>query len=269
MLIFIGAICGVVNCGAQSAQSYKAANSFEKGLDMPSAPASYILDEAGIFAREADKFHEISAWLARIDDEHNFPIYLVTSENFTTGSLNDIAQDYYERWLKHPNDGLVIYYDRDTKERGVGRRKPDSSEKAYDDMVEKEGGTVKSNIPDYLVEDAFSKVEEVLSNKKEAKELPEGHADFLHIIMKNLTMEFSETLTKKKAAANDSGGWSVIWWILPLVLLGAVACWFFQVRQQKTLINASEEYWFPKVLIGTRLGAKFGGGKGGEISFGD
>jgi len=266
----LGLVLGLNSVCAQSTGGIQAAYGSEEEQQLPPAPLSYVLDEAGVFANDADKFHEIVGRLSQMHEVHGFPIFLVTANNFSASSVDQLARRYYDAWIGESRQGLLVYYDSDTGESEIAQQKQDVHEKGYDDYlnVDKEESSSQFAIPDYLVQDCRDKLDQAFEELAENDEVPEDQAEYLELWVKKLTAFLDESISETNARSSSTGGMNVLWWILPVVLLGALGFWFWQRRQQQS-INLAEECWFPKVFVGARLGAKHGGGKSGEISFGE
>lgn len=226
---------------------------------------SFVQDEAGIFVRDAALKGQVSSHLQELNDKYGLPVYLMMSESFLTSSVQEAAQEYYEAWLGKGADGIVIYYDRDSRSFGDGRRFKEIGENAEE--VEQ-----KSTIPDYIVQDIFDEINSLYAEKlkNEAADLKAmSSASYVEGFISDFAKIVKTKLAEQSGGPVKSKGFNYFWLLVPVALLGCAFFWGLQYFAQRNAMSSREEFWFPKVLIGTRLGARFGGGKASEISFGE
>lgn len=232
----------------------RAANRLAGGsLEMPVAPPGHVLDAGEVFVRHPDKLEEISTALKEIEKEHGVPVYLVVYSGLIRTSVTRQARDLFDLWVGPGKDGIVVVCDTDEARVDLGL--PTTS---YDSLGE---DPHISRLPD----------SEIVPIVRELKRDVDGTAEpvvYIPKMVEILTARLDEVLSVEKAKGwKDASSWKVgLATILLGILVGVIGFWvsrYLRLAEEK----AREQFFFPEVLVPSRLGANFGGGKVAVVQF--
>lgn len=87
---------------------------------VPKPPDSGIRDESGFFNRDSGAFKRISDQLHKLEAAHGYRIYLMVEPVLIGTNASELAAQLRLAWLPD-GDGLVVVYEADSRNLGVGR----------------------------------------------------------------------------------------------------------------------------------------------------
>ena len=91
------------------------------------APDFGILDESRFFNRDSGAFKRISDQIRQTEQDHGYRIYLVVEPVLIATSAPEMAAELRQAWVPDGN-GLVIVFESDSRQLGVGRDLTGSAE---------------------------------------------------------------------------------------------------------------------------------------------
>lgn len=224
-----------------------------KKEELPDAPLDYLLDLADAF--EPNTEAAFKAELQKFHAEHDMDVYVVTNIYLSQGTAQTMAEKLAQKWLLD-RYGAVLVMNRGTgpKENALGIALSPDNEKV-----------VPGSALMQAVTDAQAKSEEVLHQ-------PDGSRAAGVRAAALVLMETFATHGDAARAANrqvtSSGQWTVMTGMAAALLLGALALFGFHQVQERLERRSNEQFRFPDVTVGRRLGAVQGGGNVAGVSFG-
>ena len=93
----------------------------------PKPPDFGILDKSGFFNRDSGAFKRISDQIQEMEQDHDYRIYLVVEPVLIAASAPEMAAELRQAWVPDGN-GLVIVFESDSRQLGVGRDLTGSAE---------------------------------------------------------------------------------------------------------------------------------------------
>lgn len=114
----LGVLVGAVLCALPT-----------RGQELPNAatdgtrqtpPSFGVLDRDGFFYRNPSALERISTQIRNLDHDHGYMVYLVVESVLLASSASDRASELQREWLPRGN-GLVIVYEADSRDLGIGR----------------------------------------------------------------------------------------------------------------------------------------------------
>ncbi len=223
-------------------------------VDLPMPPPSHVLDVAGLFDRHPEKLREISGMLRDLEAKHGVPVYLAVYGGLLRGGVTDQAKVLFDTWIDEGEDGMIVVCDTDTQQLDVGL--PVASFRRMEDDA-----AMMSRLPDVEVIPILFELKEKLAGR-------EDRVDYLVEMTEHLTMRLDEVLSVRRGGGLDRDSWMIAG--ITLLVGGGLALlgWLASRRLQGAEEKAREQFFFPDVLVGVRLGAQNGGGRVAVRSFG-
>jgi hypothetical protein len=93
----------------------------------PKPPDFGILDKSGFFNRDSGAFKRISDQIREMEQDHDYRIYLVVEPVLIATTAPEMAAELRQAWVPDGN-GLVIVFESDSRQLGVGRDLTESAE---------------------------------------------------------------------------------------------------------------------------------------------
>lgn len=209
-------------------------------------PPGRVADLDGAFALEGGSVDDISRDLVRLYEDYRYSIYLVVYSGLIGSDVSSRAADFRDHWMGPDDEGLVIVFDLGAKEMAyaLSRRRGQSERELI--------------LSDY---ETLQALERVLPK-------PEHKLDEIETVRyvgTRLVAEFEEQLQlagepEPKTQPWFLGVFAIAATLVMLLVLGSH-------RRGDQLERRRERVSFPIHSASSRLGAKFGGGVTGEISF--
>lgn len=223
-------------------------------LEMPMPPPSHVLDAGEVFARHQEKLEEISTALMQLEKKHGVPVYLVVYSGLLRTSVGGQAKDLFDLWIGDDKDGIVVVCNTDDARVALGR--PRANTPSRDDEQ-----PWMTRLPE-------SRLVPIV---RELKREIDGGADpvnFVSQVAEILTTRLDELLSVEQKGWRDGSAWKVgVATVGVGVLLGALGFWMSRSMKHAEE-RAREQFYFPEVLVRSRLGANCGGGKIAVVHYG-
>jgi hypothetical protein len=242
-LLFLVAACGV---------------RAEEEFPIPTAPENRVLDEARLFARDPERLAVISETLAALEAKHGYRLYFATYNTLIGRTLKDQARLLQENWLGG-QPGMVLLLEADSYKFQFGQAPPVREE------IEP-GNTVVRSRP---TEFAAIELERMIAELEEPLQAATtDRQSFAETLSTGLAGRISASLDQR--AAESGGGTRSRMVVLAVGLLAFTGLLALLVVAglKRAEARARERFVFPKVAVGMRLGAPYGGGKVISRSFG-
>lgn len=223
-------------------------------VDLPMPPPSHVLDVGGLFDRYPEQLAEISKMLRELEDRHEVPVYLVVYAGLLRGGVTERATEFFDTWIGVDRDGLVVVCDADAGKLDLGL--PMASPKSGE-----EGGVLVSRLTDAEIIPISMELQKMLEGREDPQ-------DYLVEMTRHLTTRLDGVLSVPRSDGLDRETWMIGG--LTLLVTGVVLMvgWFTSRRLQGAEERAREQFFFPDVLVGVRLGAQYGGGRVAVKTFG-
>lgn len=258
----------------------------EEEFPVPPAPENRVLDEARLFAREPQRLAVISETLAMLEAKHGYRFYVAIYNVLIGRTLKDQTELLQGKWLGQ-QAGMVLVIEADSFKFRFGQR-PLEEEK-----LEPGNTVVRSSPADFApieLERMIGEIEESLRAARTANALDadakvevlsKGDGEFdasparpfdRQLFAENLSTGLAGRIAaelEQRAAAPVGGTRSrmVVLAIGLLAFTGLLAL-LVVAGLKRAEAKARERFVFPKVAVGVRLGAPYGGGKVSSRSFG-
>ena len=223
----------------------------------PPPPEDRLLDVSRVLARDEERRQAIVAALAELEAKHGFRIYYALYSSLYGRSLNERARQLQEAWLGD-KPGLVLLLETDSRtyrfampvprpreiEPGTKLEMPESSDLSLLDL----------SIVDRGLEGSLMTAGD---SAEFAKRLGTGVATGVSAV-------FDQQATRP-AGGNRS---RMILLAIGLISVAGLVALLVVAGLKRAEARSLERYVFPKISVGMRLGAPYGGGKISSRSFG-
>lgn len=221
--------------------------SFSGDADRPKPPPSHVLDVAGLFDRHPDELAIISGMLKSLEEEHGMGVYLTVHAGLLQGGVEGQARRLFDTWVGEGTDGLVLVYDMDSRELDVGR--PLAA------LTRMESGEVLvSRLPEAELMPILLELRAKVADR-------EDQAASLVEMTGHLATRLGALLSLERKTGPDAGAWKIAWITLSAGGILALLGWLLNRVVRGADVRAREQFHFPDVLVGVRLGAQCGGGR--------
>lgn len=223
----------------------------------PPPPEDRLLDESRVLARDEERRQAIVAALAELEAKHGFRIYYALYSSLYGRSLNERARQLQEAWLGD-KPGLVLVLETDSRTYRFAMPVPRQREIEPGTKLEiPESGDLSLldlSIVDRGLEGSLMTAGD---SAEFAKRLGTGIATGVSDVFDQQAVR-PEGATKSRMVVLTIGLVSVAGLVALLVVAGL----------KRAEARSLERYVFPKISVGMRLGAPYGGGKVSSRSFG-
>jgi hypothetical protein len=224
----------------------------EGAVEYPPAPMGHVLDDAGLFDRHPEQLVEISTRLMELEDEHDLPVYIAIYGGLLRSGIKEQTQGLYAKWVGKDVDGVVVVWDSDTRQLEFGL--PSAG---YYDLGGEDGSA--TSLPDQRMRPVLNEV----IVKVKGIESKKGYVDRLS---EDLVARLDHMLSEGGRQGGVSAGRvAVATLFLGGILAGIALCAGRWVRGSG--VESRRQCYFPDVLVGSRLGAAFGGGRVAVIDY--
>lgn len=223
----------------------------------PAAPEDRVLDQSRVLARDPGRKEAITAALAALEAKHGFRMYFVLYDSLYGRDLAERARVLRQAWLGE-QPGMVLLLETDSRtfkiERPAARQK------------EVEPGT-RLEIPgptDLSPMDLSGVLRQMEGSLMTARDGGEFAVRLGTGIAGGVSAVFDERAARPEGATK---GRMIVLAIGVIAAAGLVAL-LVVAGLKRAEARSLERYVFPKISVGTRLGAPYGGGKVSSRSFG-
>ena len=226
---------------------------------VPPAPENLILDEARLFARQPERLQAIATALAALEEKHNgYRLYFAIYDSLIGSSPEDRAEALQKKWLGE-QPGAVLVLESDSFRWAYGQAPPLKQEAEPGNIVERERPTGLSELDKQNIHRNLEQALLPLVNK--------DRQAFAETLGPGVAREISALLDQRAAVPAGGRSRMVLLSIGLLAVVGLVAL-LVVAALKRVEARSRERYVFPKVTVGIRLGAPYGGGKVGTREFG-
>lgn len=218
-------------------------------VNLGKVPAIKLLDLGGIFDGRPQDFQKLANRLQAIEDKYDFSIYFVAYSGIIGSGVTEKAELFRDNWLGSQREGLVFVCDTDLRTMAFALTKIEG--------LPLEAKASPWRLPDHEVMAAMRDLSKVDSTGM-------SEADYLGAIGHNIAANLEESLSAPPKAApvlSKSLG-------AAFILAAALLSWlFWRMQRRGPRDDYSPTTVFPVVETEGRLGASYGGGLVGEISY--
>jgi len=229
----------------------------EENFVPPPPPEDRVLDESRVLARDGERRREIVAALEELEAKHGFRIYYVLYSSLYGRSLNERARQLQMAWLGD-KPGLVMVLETDSRTYRFAMPAP----------LQKEiGPGTKLEMPE-STDISLLDLSIVVRGLEGSLMTAEDSADYAKRLATGVAAGVSAVFDEQ--AARPEGvpkGRMVVLAIGVIAATGLVAL-LVVAGLKRAEAKSLQRYVFPKITVGTRLGAPYGGGKVSSRSFG-
>jgi hypothetical protein len=219
----------------------------------PPAPASRILDEAGVLDLYSEQAAIISARLKKLEAQHGLPTYLVIYSSLVTRDVADRPRELYDAWIGARHEGVVLVCEIDSRQLEIAfpldRESSFSPEEA-----------VMTRFPDHRLVPLIRAINLEVKETRGVKD----KVEFLDRLTATLVQEL-DVLLFVEEEMSDTGLFIGVTLILG-TLIGLLG-YFGHRFVTRAEIKSHEQFYFPEVEVGSRLGAPYGGARVNTLSF--
>ena len=230
----------------------------EEEFIAPPPPADGVLDEARILAREPERHRAIAEAIGEVQAKHGFRLYYALYDSLISSSAGERAMQLQQAWLGD-KPGIVLVLETD---RGVFRfgQAPPKQEKIGP------GGVIERSDPASIPASALV---EILRGIEEPLRESKDRGEFSEKLGIGVAQGIGKVLDEQ--AAEPEGGTRLRMVVLAIGLLAGtgLAALLVVAGLKRAESKSRERFLFPKVTVGMRLGAPYGGGKISSRSFGE
>jgi len=221
---------------------------------LPARPENQVLDKADVFREQPQKLANLTASLQRIQEKHDYKVYLAVYYNILDGTVQDRADELYQAWLGDEERGLVIVIQKDPAIDGQ------NVAASYFQGSGLEKDTETGLVPDREMNGI---IRSALAVKPDSNDIADRCASIINGVDLQMDKYFAIEPAKWSDAANLKM-MAVFFGVIALLAIGGAFLWkHFNAAEVK-----SQQYFtFPMVDVAQRLGAPYGGGWGSEKSF--
>ncbi len=223
----------------------------------PPPPEDGIFDQARILARDPARHRAVAEALGELQAQHGFRMYYVLYDSLISSSAGERAMQLQQAWLGE-KPGLVLVLETDRGVFQFGQAAPRQEEIAPGRTIERPG---PANISAFELTDVIREIETPL---KEAKD----RGEFAEKLGIGVAQGVRGLLDERANAPTGNTRLRMV--VLAIGLLAGIGLLALLVAAglKRAESKSRERYVFPKVGVGMRLGAPYGGGKISSRNFG-
>lgn len=218
--------------------------------DLPPRPAGLVLDDSRIFAREPERLKALSDRLEELRRKHGFSLYLVMRSSFIGASPAKYAQDLQDRWIGD-GSGWVVLVETDSGRTEVGRPKLKTIEL-------EPGRPIPNDSPKDIAHFDQSRILQELQPELSGVT---DRGERVEKTINGLTTAITRLLDEREAAPPGTGMLRTAILGIGLLALCALVVLLGRTVLRRTDAKHRGRLIFPRVHVGARLGAPYGGGK--------
>jgi hypothetical protein len=229
----------------------------EEDFTAPPAPEDRVLDEARIFARSPEQHRAVADALAALEEKHRFRFYYVLYSSLYGRNLSDRAHALQQAWLGEA-PGIVLVVETDSRHFRISQTPPKPAEI-------QPGSTLPVAGPKELAPaDVVMLMRGVEDQLRQSGDIGE----FSERLATGLAGGISGFFDAREAAPEGTTRGRVVLLAIGFGAAAGLIALLVVAGLKRAEAKALERFVFPKVQVGSRLGAPFGGGKVSSRSFG-
>lgn len=223
----------------------------------PPAPENCVLDESRVLVRDAGRKEAIASALEALEAKHGFRMYFVLYDSLYGRDLAGRARVLREAWLGE-RPGMVLVLETDSRTFRIDRPAAPQKEVAPGTQLEMPESTDLSQM------DLSRVVRELEGSLMTAGD----GAEFAERLGTGIAGGVSAVLDEQAARPEGATKGRTVLLAIGLIAAAGLVALFVVAGLKPAEAKSLERYVFPKISVGTRLGAPYGGGKISSRSFG-
>jgi hypothetical protein len=228
------------------------------GLEVPPAPQNLILDEARLFSRQPERLQAIATALAALEEKHGYRLYFAVYDTLIGHSLEEQATTLREKWLGD-QPGAVLVLEADSFLYLLGQAPPLEQEIEPGKKVQRDRPTDLSPIDQGNIKLNLEPVLVPVGRDRQA---------FAETLGTGFAREIGTLLDQRAAIPAGAGRSRMVLLAIGLLAVVGLVALLVVAALKRVEARSKERYVFPKVGVGLRLGAPYGGGKVSTREFG-
>lgn len=223
----------------------------------PPAPEDRLLDESRVLAREPERRQAITAALAELEAKHGFRMYFVLYDSLFGRSLSGRAQELQAAWLGG-KPGMVLVLETDTRDFMVGQAELQKRELEPGTELELPGPTDLSSLD----------LSGILRELEGSLMTAHDRSEFAERLGAGFARGVSAVLDQRAARPEGGTKGRMIALAIGLIAVTGLLALLVVAGLKRAEARSLERYVFPRISVGIRLGAPYGGGKVSSRRFG-
>lgn len=223
----------------------------------PPPPEERLLDESRVLARDEERRAAVVAALADLEEKHGFRLYFVLYDSLYGRSVADRARVLREAWLGD-RPGMVMVLETDSRTFRLGMPAPPQKEIEPGTRLEMPESTDLSSLD----------VSNVLRGLEGSLMTAGDRGEYALRLGTGVAAGVSAVFDERAARPESSTKSRMTLLAIGLIAAAGLVALLVVAGLKRAEAKALERFVFPKVSVGTRLGAPYGGGKISSRRFG-
>lgn len=232
----------------------------EEETPLPPAPQNLVLDEARLFARQPESLKAVAGALATLEQKHGYRLYFAIYDSLIgERTLDQQAEALRVKWLGEQPGGLLLL-ESDSFKWVFAQAPPLQQEGEPGQMVQRDRPTGLSDLDKDNLRRTLKPALLPFENK--------DRAAFAETLAPGAAVEIGQLLDKRAAGSTGPGRTQMLLLAIGLIAVLGLVALLVGAALKRLEARSKERFVFPKVSVGTRLGAPYGGGKVSTRDFG-
>ncbi len=232
----------------------------EEEAPLPPAPQNLVLDKARLFARQPESLKKVGAALATLEQKHGYRLYFVIYDSLIGArSLEQQAEALRVKWLGE-DPGAVLLLESDSFKWVFAQAPPLQQEGEPGQMVQRDRPTGLGDLDKENLRRTLRPALLPFENK--------DRAAFAETLGPGAAAEIGLMLDKRAASPTGPGRTTMMLLAIGVIAALGLVALLVGAALKSWEARSKERFVFPKVSVGTRLGAPYGGGKVSTREFG-
>lgn len=223
----------------------------------PPAPDDQVLDESRVLSRDPGREETIAAALAALEAKHGFRMYFVLYDSLYGRDVGERARLLRQAWLGD-RPGMVLLLETDSRTFRIDRPTARQREVEPGTRLEIPEATDLSSMD---LSETLRKMEGSLKTARDGGE----YAERLGL---GMAAGVSAVFDERSARPEGSTKGRMVLLAIGVIAVAGLIALLVVAGLKRAEARSLERYVFPKISVGTRLGAPYGGGKVSSRSFG-
>lgn len=226
---------------------------------MTQAPEGQVLDKANMFREDRKILAEVEASLSRMEEKHDYPVYLAIYYSVFDQSLQELADELYHAWVGESGYGMVIVYQLDPVISGgnpvISYHKDAGLE------MDSLGGSGPRRMPGWEMDILLKRVF-TAANKNSNEPI-----EFLSALIYGIEAEIDRYHKIEPMTWHDPENLKLMAIFLAIIAAFTVIGKIAWKLLYPVNARSRQVHYFPEVEVERRLGAPYGGGRVSEKTF--